>query len=84
LKKIKHRIAHSEIRYGNIKLTKKDGVKEFFRSINNTFDANVKGKKIYQRSVGNQKIWMGREIMRKFNPNDVMTITKKGRMVFFD
>lgn len=82
--KIQHQLTHTEIAYGYIKLTKMDGMQRFFSKSSGSFDLIAKGVKLYGRSVGESKIWMGKEIMRKFSPNDVVTIIKKGNKVFVD
>ena len=84
LNQIKHRLTHSEISNGNIFFTKGDGVLDFFRQFSEPFTIVTKWEKLYARRAGKQAVWMGYEIMRKFNPYDVIKISKKGKTVYIE
>ena len=84
MEKILHQITHTEIRYGMIALRKTDGTAEFFSKLPSTLTVILKKKKLYERHVGEKKIWMGVEAMRRLNPYDVVSISKKGRTIIME
>lgn len=79
---VMHHLSNTEIKVGILRL--KGGTSEFFSQFNDSFDMVIRGTKLYERSVGNKQIWIGRTIMKKFNPNDVLKISKKGNVVIIE
>jgi hypothetical protein len=74
----------SEITSGSLFLSRGDGMKSFFREIDNTFTIIAKWETLYERRAGSQYIWLGYQFMRHFNPYDVVKISKKDTVVYLE
>lgn len=84
MERIRHQITHSEIKFGIIAIRKTDGTSKFFSECPERFTVILKKNKLYARYASSKAIWMGYEAMRKLNPNDVVTIYRKGDTVIIE
>lgn len=82
--KVSHRINKSEIDYGILSLRTTDGTKKIFESLPEKFTVVVRGKKIENRKLLSNKIWMGWSIMEEFKLNEAVTISRKENIVSID
>lgn len=76
MEKLTHKITHTEIKYGIITITKKEY--RFYDKFGERFDVMFGNDIVYSRCISADKIWMGKSIMRMFNPNDIVNLEKKG------
>lgn len=85
-KTIKHKITSSEIAWGIINVTERDGMKEFFnRYGNKRFNVIIKGKTLNQRAINQSKrIWIGWNVLSIFQPGDILKIMNNGADVVID
>jgi len=72
---------HSDIKYGILGLSKGDGTKQFFQELPERYDIIINGKDLHDRKTLLNKIWLGREAMKTLNPDDVVRISKNGKIV---
>jgi len=84
LDKIRHKITHTEIRYGILTLRKTDGSYQFFTRLPRTFTIIFKNSTLYERTASEKQVWMGIEVMRRLNAYDIVLIYKKGNIIHIE
>jgi len=83
---VKHIISSSEIDGGFITITKRDGMREFFKKYENQrFSMTIRGNLLTMRKINQSgRIWTGWDIMKMFNPGDILSITNDNTGIIID
>jgi hypothetical protein len=76
-----HEIVHSEIRFGYIYIRITDGTLDFFESLSERFDVDLRGEMLYNRTISANKLWLGYSQTCKFRPGEIIKLTKKKDVV---
>lgn len=81
MKHIVHTITPTEINYGIITLTKKDGVKQFFDELPPRYDIQIGMTTFTHRKTLLNKIWLGRRSLQNFCVGDIVMISKNSGII---
>jgi hypothetical protein len=73
---ISHVIKKSEIDYGILHIRNNDGTKNILQGLPERFTIIIQNKKIENRKILTNKIWIGFNIMKQFKIGQIVEITK--------
>lgn len=71
-----HEIVHSEIKFGYLNVRTTDGTSNFFESLPDSFDVDLRGEMLFDRKIRANKIWLGYSQTRKFRPGEIIRLSK--------
>jgi hypothetical protein len=77
-----HLITKSEIDYGILSMRHGDETYDFFQTLPKKFTVSIRGKQLFDRKISGTKVWIGYTIMRQFQVDEKVTISKKGSIVY--
>ena len=77
-----HAISKSEIDYGILSMRHGDGTYTFFQTLPERFTISIRGKRILNRKLTTNKVWIGYTKMRQFQIDEKVTISRKGSIVY--